>query len=102
MFRRFHQNNSPNSWVLKIVDDDFVELFQPYWSNFFIEVIRVYELRKLPVVPNLILSMQFYLNNNHSGSNSVADLLDKLLDQPAVCIAFAPYKDELVKYLVLL
>lgn len=47
-----------NGYATGFIDDDFTVDLSGNWVNLYEEIIKEYSLRKLPVVPNLLLAMK--------------------------------------------
>jgi hypothetical protein len=75
-----------------VVDDDFEAETSPGWDG----IISVYEKRKLPVAPNLLRAMFYYVS--FWGNSDRGDMFAHILQQ----IECLPYKEEVERLLLLL
>jgi hypothetical protein len=96
MFKWFEYAN-PKGVIRRIIDDDFVYDLVPYWDNVFVELIKVYEAKCLPVVPNLLLAMKYH-SRIHDGY-PITQMIRGIKENKSN--AYGPYADELNKYLTL-
>lgn len=80
-----------------IVDDDFTIELNGGWSNLFVEIIKEYSARNLPVIPNLLLAMKYH--SRMRDDYPIASMIMNLKVSHAR--VYKPYDEELDKYLAL-